>query len=73
MIVFDASSVVGAVLKAGGVPERALLRAVKYDVLALSVAVATEIAEVLEWPKFARISSSARRKHVLDLLYGAAI
>ena len=53
MIVFDASSIVGAVLKEGSVPERALLHAVDNDVLALSDVVAAEIAEVLGRPKFA--------------------
>ena len=35
MIVFDASTLVGAVLKADSIPERALLRAQESDVLAL--------------------------------------
>jgi hypothetical protein len=39
LIVFDASTIVSAVLKADSVPERALLRAEETDVLALSAAV----------------------------------
>lgn len=68
MIVFDASTIVSAVLKADSVPERALLRAEETDVLALSAAVDAEISEVLSRPKFARAVSPARRQHFLDVL-----
>ena len=73
MIVFDASTVVSAALKADSVPERALLRAEELDVLALSTAVDTEIAEVLSRPKFARILSRERREEILRNLRGAAV
>ena len=43
MIVFDASTVVSAALKANSIPERALLRAEEVDVFALSAAVDDEI------------------------------
>jgi hypothetical protein len=39
LIVFDASTLVSAALKAGSIPERALLRAQEVDVLVLSTAV----------------------------------
>jgi hypothetical protein len=39
LIIFDASALVSAALKADRVPERALLRAEKVDVFALSAAV----------------------------------
>ena len=73
MIVFDASSIVGAALKADSVPERALLRAEETDVFALSPAVDAEIAEVLGRPKFARLLPEAHRERVLDILRSAAL
>ena len=39
MIVFDASALVSAALKADSVPERALLRAEEIDVFAVSAAI----------------------------------
>ena len=53
MIVFDASSIVGAALKRDSTPERALLWAEDNEVFALSAAVDAEIANVLDRPKFA--------------------
>ena len=47
MIVFDASTIVGAALRKNGTPERALLRPTEVDVLILSPAVEAEIADVL--------------------------
>lgn len=73
MIVFDASTVVSAALKAGSVPERALLRAEEADVFALSTAVDSEIADVLTRPKFARVLSQERRHRVLAVLRAAAV
>ncbi|HEX9324903.1 MAG TPA: putative toxin-antitoxin system toxin component, PIN family [Reyranella sp.] len=68
MIVFDASTLVGAALKADSVPERALLRAEEVDVLALSAAVDAELSEVLSRPKFTRAVSAERLQRFLDLL-----
>ena len=73
MIVFDASTVVSAALKADSVPEHALLRAEEADVFALSTAVDIEIAEVLNRPKFARILSRERREKILQILREEAI
>jgi putative PIN family toxin of toxin-antitoxin system len=73
LIVFDASTVVGAVLKADSVPERALLRADEIDVIALSAAVDAEIAEVLSRPKFARAVSRERCERFLEVLRAEAI
>lgn len=73
MIVFDASTVVSAILKADSIPERALLRAEEVDVLALSAAVDAEFAEVLSRPKFARAIPLARRHRFLRFLREAAI
>lgn len=73
MIVFDASTLVSAVLKTDGVPERALLRAEEVDVLALSAAVDLELSEVLSRPKFARVLSPTRRQRFLELLRRSSI
>jgi uncharacterized protein len=49
------------------------LRAAEIDVLAFSAAVDTEIADVLNRPKFARVVSRRRRERFLRLLRDAAI
>ena len=73
MIVFDASAVVSAALRADSVPERALLHAEASDVLALSAEVEAEITAVLERPRFAASVSAARRARILDALRGQAV
>jgi uncharacterized protein len=73
LIVFDASTLVGAALKANSIPERALLRAEEVDLFALSAAVDGEFAEVLRRPKFARAIPLARRDGFLKILRDAAI
>jgi putative PIN family toxin of toxin-antitoxin system len=73
VIVFDASTLVGAALKVDSVPEQALLRAQEADVFALSAAVEAEIAEVLNRPKFAEAIPRERRERVLEILRGAAV
>jgi quercetin dioxygenase-like cupin family protein len=64
LIVFDASTLVGAALKADSVPERALLRAEEIDVLALSAAVDAELSEALSRPKLQGLTPSAARIRV---------
>ena len=73
MIIFDASALVSAALKADSVPERALLRAEEVDVFALSAEVDAEIAGVLGRPKFALAIPLARRERVLEILRRAAV
>ncbi|TMJ16968.1 MAG: putative toxin-antitoxin system toxin component, PIN family [Alphaproteobacteria bacterium] len=73
MIVFDASAVVSAALKADSTPERALLRAEEVDLFALSTAVVAEITTVLNRPKFARVISRRRRDRLLRILRDAGI
>ena len=73
MIIFDASALVSAALKADSIPERALLRAEEVDVFALSAAVGGEIAGVLNRPRFARAIPPARRERVLETLRHAAV
>jgi hypothetical protein len=73
LIIFDASALVSAALKADSVPERALLRAEEVDVFALSAAVDAEIAGVLGRPRFALAIPLARRERVLEILRRAAV
>jgi putative PIN family toxin of toxin-antitoxin system len=73
LIVFDASTLVGAALKIDSVPEKALLRADEVDVFALSNAVNTEIEVVLGRPKFAGAIPAARREQVLAILRREAV
>jgi hypothetical protein len=73
LIVFDASTVVSAALKADSVPERALLIAVEMDVVALSSAVDAEIAAVLARPKFAQTIARDRYDTVLATLRSEAV
>jgi len=73
LIVFDASAVVSAALKADSTPERALLRAEEVDLFALSAAVVAEITTVLNRPKFARVISRRRRDRLLRILRDTGI
>lgn len=71
-VVFDASSIVGALLKADSVPERALLLARSHEIICLSPAVEAEIREVFSRPRFARYLSDGRSESILGLLSMAA-
>lgn len=71
-VVFDASSLVGALLKADSVPERALLLARSHETICLSPAVEAEIRAVFSRPKFRKYLASGRRERVLDLITAAA-
>lgn len=71
-IVFDASSIVGALLKPDSVPERALLLARARHVICLSNAVEAEIREVLGRPRFAQYLGEGRGERVIDLVASAA-
>lgn len=73
MVIFDASALVSAALKADSVPERALLRAEELDVFALSAAVEKEIVEVFNRPKFAQAIRHERREYVLGILRDEAV
>jgi predicted nucleic acid-binding protein len=53
-VVFDASSIVGAPLKEGSVPERALLLARSRNVICSSAPVESEIREVVSRTKLDR-------------------
>lgn len=73
MIVFDASALVSAALKADSLPARALLHADETDVFALSSAVETEIVGVLGRPKFAQAIPRERREFILTVLRQRAV
>ena len=73
MIIFDASAVVSAALRANSVPEQALLHAEVTDIFALSVEVDAEIAEVLGRPRFAAAVSAGRRSRILSSLRDQAV
>lgn len=72
MIVFDASSLVGAAIGADGVPRRAVHAARRRDRFALSTAVLDEVVEVLHRPRLARFTNSVLRDELLDLLVPGA-
>lgn len=71
-VVFDASSLVGALLKANSTPERALLLARSNDTIWLSPAVESEIRGVFGRPKFRKYLDGDRAERFLDLLLVAA-
>jgi uncharacterized protein len=71
-VVFDASSIVGALLKHNSVPERAFLLACTHDALCLSPDVEGEIREVLGRRKFQRYVTVDRRTQFLGLLSASA-
>ncbi len=71
-VVFDASSLVGALLKEGSVPERALLLARTSASIYLSAAVEAEIREVFARPKLRKYLALDRAQHVLAILTTAA-
>lgn len=73
-VVFDASSLIGALLKENSLPERALLLARVHDTICLSPAVEAEIREVAARPRFRKYLTPGRIEIFLDLLTaGAAI
>lgn len=72
-VVFDASSLVGALLKAGSLPERALLLARSNDTICLSPAVEREIRDVFIRPKFQKYLAAGRGERILDLIATAAL
>jgi putative PIN family toxin of toxin-antitoxin system len=73
IVVFDASSLVSAALKADSNPERALLCAITApNRLIVSAEVEAEYREVLSRPKFDRFVSIGRRQSILDIAIMAA-
>jgi hypothetical protein len=68
IVVFDASSLVGAVLRQGSLPDQALLEVVDRGTLVVSRDVIGEYRAVLRRPKFAGAVSLERREGVLELI-----
>jgi putative PIN family toxin of toxin-antitoxin system len=73
LIVVDASTLIGAALKANSVPEQAFFLARRGDRIALSAPVETEIASVMLRPKLAGLISAERRSQILVLLRRRAV
>jgi putative PIN family toxin of toxin-antitoxin system len=71
-VVFDASTLVGALLKEGSVPERALLLARSLETSCLSAAVETEIREVFARPKFRKYLRPGRPANMPAIVTAAA-
>lgn len=71
-VVLDASSLVGALLKPGSIPERAFLTALRTDTICLSAAVGDEVSEVFFRPKFKR-AGAERGPLLLAALLDAAV
>jgi putative PIN family toxin of toxin-antitoxin system len=67
-IVFDASALVGALLKEGSVPERAFENARVEETICLSEAVEAELRDVFSRPKFKRYLSTGRGASMLALI-----
>lgn len=73
IVVFDASTLVSASLKAESIPETALLASVgDTNRLILSRPVEDEYRDVLFRPKFDRFVSVERRQRILDIVTFAA-
>jgi putative PIN family toxin of toxin-antitoxin system len=72
-VVFDASTLVGALLKEDSVPERALLLARSTAVICLSQEVEDEIREVFARPKFKKYLVPQRDEKILGVLTVGAL
>jgi putative PIN family toxin of toxin-antitoxin system len=73
VIVFDASSLVGAAIIRGGVPRRALDHAFATDTLALSDAVLAEVLDVLHRPRLQRYLDVALRAQLVAQLQAVGV
>lgn len=73
MIVFDASTLVGAAIGPDSVPRRAVRKAREEDTFALPEAVRHEVVEVLHRPRLARFVDPVLRDELLDLLIPGAV
>jgi putative PIN family toxin of toxin-antitoxin system len=72
-VVFDASSLVGALLRQNSIPERALLLARAHDTICISPDVESEIREVFARPRFGRYLTPGRARLILDVLTASAV
>jgi uncharacterized protein len=67
-VVFDTSTLIGAMLRPNSVPRRALLTAVDRHEICVSVATLDELRTVLQRPKFDRYQGLPQRQGFLELL-----
>lgn len=72
-VVFDASSLVGALLRRNSIPEQALLLARAHDTICLSAEVEAEIREVFTRPRFAKYLTPGRGQLILNVLTASAL
>lgn len=72
-VVFDASSLVGALLKSGSVPERALLLGRATLTICISDEVEAEVRQVFARPKFQPYLAPGRAERILAVLTTAAV
>ena len=68
MIVLDASTLIGAAIKRGSIPDQAMRRAFEADDVAISEATLAELTGVLARPRLARFIDPELRDEVLSLL-----
>lgn len=68
MIVFDASALVSAAIRRGGVPSRAFFHALRSDRVAVSDETMAELRDALARPRLARFVDPGLRDEVLALL-----
>jgi putative PIN family toxin of toxin-antitoxin system len=68
VIVFDASTLVGAAIRRGSVPDRAMRHAFATDRVAISQAMVAELVDVLHRPRLARFVDPGLRDDVLSLV-----
>ncbi len=68
MIVLDASTLVGAAIRRGSVPDRAMRHAFATDRVAVSIDVVAELIDVLHRPRLARFVDPVFRDDVLSLV-----
>ena len=68
MIVFDASTLVGAAIRKGSVPDQAIRHALRTEQVAMSAGVMAELLDVLHRPRLARFIDPGQRVELLDLL-----
>jgi putative PIN family toxin of toxin-antitoxin system len=72
-VVFDASSLIGALLKQNSIPEQALLLARARDTICPSPEVEAEIREVFGRPRFAKYLPPGRDRLILDIITISAV
>lgn len=73
MIVLDVSTLIGAVIRRGSVPDRAVRQAFAADGVAVSEATLAELLDVLARPRLARFINLELRDEMLALLDAFAV